>query len=257
MTNSILFKDLTDAPYLPPMLTNLAERKMEEAEKANENPTLIAEGQLFPLNRTTEYEEVEVLLLQAYEMTKILGGDYDVSVAQGLFNLGIVGIWLNKYETKREESKQLIYQIIEKNRPALSVTQAVTLHACAQFLMRFGTKYTEVQSLLNESLSSLRKLLGVYNSHIATCLTDLGTNYMVTGDYSLAESLFSEALEITQAICGSLHPSIAHNQCKLASVYKEQGKLTEAKLLYQKTLDSFRKRLGDDHPVIAHALANL
>jgi CHAT domain-containing protein len=91
-----------------------------------------------------------------------------------------------------------------------------------------GGKYAEAESMLNQSLEILSKVLGKDHSRVGTILQSLASLYSHTGKYAEAETLLKRSLEINERVFGKDHPEVARNNINLALLYAEMSRHHES-----------------------------
>ncbi len=117
--------------------------------------------------------------------------------------------------------------------------------------------FGEAATLLAESLSIRRKLLGDEHPDIANSLNNLAVVLQNQGKYDEAEPLFREAILIFRKVHGDEHPTVAAGLTNLAILLKEQGDDAQAEPLLREAVSMRRRLLGDRHPDVAYSLLPL
>src|SRR6185295_9697592 len=92
---------------------------------------------------------------------------------------------------------------------------------------------------------------------VAVALNNLGSLYLLRGDYARAEPFYMRALAITAKRFGPEHPDVARSINNLAALYAAKGDYVRAEQGYLRALAIREKVLGPDHPSVAVSLTNL
>ena len=129
----------------------------------------------------------------------------------------------------------------------------------AQYLQAVAN-YSQVESLLKQSLSILEKSSGAKHPHTAAVLYELARLYQTQGRYAEVEPLLNRSLAILKKRVNKRHPYTSTVLHQLACLYQEQGRYDEAEPLLKRSLAMDEKTVGVDHPSISatlHELARL
>ncbi|MCH8252179.1 MAG: serine/threonine protein kinase [Planctomycetes bacterium] len=136
------------------------------------------------------------------------------------------------------------------------IVRAGLMQTMGVAFMNLGV-YDRAETLLQETLTIVRRELGPVHHHITTALIDLALVRTKTGDYESAEALEREALTMLRSIYGETHEAIAQCFNNLGTLLHRTGKLDEAEPLLRDALDMRKELLGDDDPKTATTRNNL
>ena len=136
------------------------------------------------------------------------------------------------------------------------VTRAALMHTMGVAYMNLGV-YDRAETLLQETLTIVRRELGPVHRDIAIGLIELAVLRAKTGDDESAETLSREALAMRRAIFTEPHKEIAQCMSNLGKLLHQKGKLEEAEPLLREALRTRKTLLGDDHPDTANTRNNL
>ena len=117
--------------------------------------------------------------------------------------------------------------------------------------------YAEARPLLEQALSTQRRLLGEDGPETLATANDLANVYWYEEKYPQAEPLYREVLERRSRVLGSDHPDTLKVSFDLASLYLMQKRWPEFEPLARDTLAKQRRAFGNDHPDTLSSLHNL
>lgn len=124
----------------------------------------------------------------------------------------------------------------------------------AQMLSVMGRTYQRLgepdkaRPLLEEALSTRRRVLGPEHAEVAESLNDLGVLLREKGDTAAAEPLLVEALATRRKVLGREHREVAETLVELGRLYSDRGTDQRAEPLLREALAIRRKVLGEqDH----------
>ncbi len=133
---------------------------------------------------------------------------------------------------------------VEKELAGQPELKAEMLSVMGRTYQRLGEP-EKARPLLEEALSTRRRVLGPENAQVAESANDLGVLLRGTGDMAAAEPLLVEALAMRQKVLGPEHAAVAETLVELGRVYSDQGSDQRAEPLFRDALAIRRKALGD------------
>ena len=93
---------------------------------------------------------------------------------------------------------------------------------------------------------------------IAQTLHNIGENYLVQQQISIASEYFENALKMKRSVLGNVnHASIATTLTAIGKICAKRGDLEKALELYRQAYEMKKLTLSPDHPSIADSLNNL
>jgi tetratricopeptide (TPR) repeat protein len=125
--------------------------------------------------------------------------------------------------------------------------KAEMLSVMGRTYQRLG-EFDKARPLLEEALSTRRRLLGSRNADVADSLNDLGVLLREKGDAAAAEPLLVEALATRKEVLGLEHRDVAVTLVELGRLYSDRGSESDrrAEPLFREALAIRRKALGDE-----------
>lgn len=141
------------------------------------------------------------------------------------------------------EAGKQFERVVELYRQAFGDKNPKTLKA-----MMLAGKYTGSESLLNQTLDAMRRVLGSEHPDTLTCAGELAKLYAVEGNVARAEALAIQILQIRRRVLGPERPDTLDSMRGVAWLYNEQGKYKQAEALYSQALEIGRRAMGPEHP---------
>lgn len=185
------------------------------------------------------YELVENLYLECWDILKLHGGESDPNAATMLNNLGLLYQTQEEYEKAEKVffiSKEIRENILGKEHPEYF-----------QSLNNLGLLYTlsgnykDAEIYLLKALAGREQLHGKSHPEYAVSSTNLASLYRSTGDHKKLYPLLIETLDRWTAIVGKEHPHCAGTLTSLASLAVENKEFEKALDYCFKALDANTK----------------
>jgi eukaryotic-like serine/threonine-protein kinase len=117
--------------------------------------------------------------------------------------------------------------------------------------------YDQAIPLLEEALSTRRKLLGEDNLDVATTMDRLGSVRWRIGEYDKAQPLLERSLAIREKLLSPDDLVVAASMHSLGNLYWSEGQYDKAQALIEGALAIRGKRLGPDDPAVATTVNSL
>jgi len=117
--------------------------------------------------------------------------------------------------------------------------------------------YDQAEPLLEESLSTRRRLYGEKNPETAASLLSIGRLHYARGEYERAESFCRQALELNRELLGKESPEVARSMNLLATVLTARKDYSAAELMFRQVIDLRRKLQGNQHADVLTNLSSL
>ena len=114
-------------------------------------------------------------------------------------------------------------------------------------------QYSEAESLLRQSETIYREVLGDSNSSLGPTRMELGRLYFMQGSYGKAEEEYRKALEHLQPYFPREHPLTLTTLASLGLSMTRTGKPSEAEAYLREALEIRRKVLPPGDPLIFNA----
>jgi tetratricopeptide (TPR) repeat protein len=124
-------------------------------------------------------------------------------------------------------------------------------------LLYTSGEYERSASLMLQSITMKRVLLGNKHPEIAISLNNLAMLMQDKGNLPAADSLFRQALQMHRDLEGNVHPDVANTLNNLAFVLHDEGKVREALSTKREALQIYQKLFPGDHPETAATLNTL
>lgn len=202
-----------------------------------------------------QYPQAIPLGREAIAKRRMLPGNHEVEIAQGMSHLGeVLGLAGTYEEAARNLTSALAVQrrVLGNWNPDV----ADTLSALAD-VKSFDGKYAAGQPLIEEALRIRRRLYGELNTSVASSLGDLGVNYGERGDFRQAETYLRQSLELQRKLHPVAHPDLDEAMSNLAWALESLDRFKEAEALLRESLAMKRKLFREPHPLLAAGLNNL
>jgi tetratricopeptide (TPR) repeat protein len=129
-------------------------------------------------------------------------------------------------------------------------------HHLSLLLQRQG-KLHEAEWMLQLTLTSEERALGLNHKLTLETLNDLGHLYSRQGKLDEAEQMLERALSGREEELGPNHKSTLITVIGIGALYINQGKLDKAEEMHQRALTSCEKALGPDHRLTLQTINNL
>jgi len=140
------------------------------------------------------------------------------------------------------EAGKQFERVAELYRRALGDKNPKTLKA-----MMLAGKFTGSESLLNQTLDALGRVLGSEHPETLACAVELAKLYAVEGNVARAEALAVQILQIRRRVLGPEHPDTLDSMRQVAWLHNEQGKYKQAEALYSQAVEIGRRAMGPEH----------
>jgi CHAT domain-containing protein len=114
-------------------------------------------------------------------------------------------------------------------------------------------KNDQVESLLNKSAATYKKIVTEENPYYAKVITDLGTFYRMNARYSEAEPVLVKALGIRERTLGSTHPDYIRTKEELALLYWKMGSTDKAYEHYKPVMEQTIAFINNYFPPMSEA----
>jgi eukaryotic-like serine/threonine-protein kinase len=145
---------------------------------------------------------------------------------------------------------------IQKELKGQPEVKAEMLSVIGRTYQRLG-EADKARPLLEEALSTRRRVLGPVNAEVAESLNDLGVLLHEKGDMAAAEPLLVEALATRRKVLGPEHEDVAVTLVELGRIFSDQGNDQRAEPLFREALAIRRKALGDEDHETATSMNEL
>ena len=145
---------------------------------------------------------------------------------------------------------------IHKEMAGQPEVQAEMLSVVGRTYQRLGEP-GKARPLLEEALSTRRRVLGSRHEDTAESLNDMGVLLCDTGDTAAAEPLLVEALATRRSVLGPEHRSVAETLVELGRLYSDRGDYRKAEPLLREALAIRRKALGEEDHETATSMNEL
>ena len=190
-------------------------------------------------------EDMFLEAIKIYEGT--IGKDH-LLYASGLNNLGLLYQDMGKFEEAIELHDKAL-KILEKiGKEKNILTFATSLNNLASAYSYSPLENTEIiSSLSKKALKIYEEVLGKNNSAYASVLNNLGSHYLLTGEYEEAKTIFTEALSIIESIYGRDHHHFLMVTSNLGTICERTGKLEEALEYYSQLAERYLKIYDKNH----------
>jgi tetratricopeptide (TPR) repeat protein len=160
-------------------------------------------------------------------------------------------------ERDRNEAIQIMQRAVDMQR-AIWGTIPYPNYAAALndlgLMYRDHGDYAKAESLLRESLTMDRRLLGEKHPELAVDLNNLAVALQGKGDLAAAESTLRQALAMQRELLGDVHPDVAATLNNLALVLSDKGDVRGALDAETQSLDTYRKIFPGDNPDVARIM---
>jgi eukaryotic-like serine/threonine-protein kinase len=117
--------------------------------------------------------------------------------------------------------------------------------------------FDEAESLYEEALTMLERVLDSETSSIASTLSGLAFIHHTRGSSQKAVAQFERALAIQEQLLGPEHPDVAVALSNLGLAHRARRSFDEALRVNESALAIRERVLGPEHPEVAASLANL
>jgi len=120
-----------------------------------------------------------------------------------------------------------------------------------------SARYSQAELLYRQALTIGKEVLGSQHPDIASCLSQLGWNYYLQGDFNKARQNSKQALEIREKVLGPEHPDTASSLNQLGVILRRLGDYTQAEQFYKRALTIYAQTTGLENSEAAFTLQNL
>jgi serine/threonine protein kinase/tetratricopeptide (TPR) repeat protein len=134
--------------------------------------------------------------------------------------------------------------------------QATMMNVIGTVYLSLGL-YDRAEPLLEEALSTRRRLYGEKNSEVAGSLLSIGHLHYARGDYDGAESFCRQALEVNRELLGNESLEVARSMNLLATALHGKGDYPAAESMFRQVIELRRKRQGNQHADVLTNLSSL
>jgi uncharacterized protein HemY len=176
--------------------------------------------------------EAEAALRESMKLSKRLGGDESLMVADASLRLGSVLMQTEEGETLLRESLRLKLRFLPQGHPDIAL---VRVHLGRLLVGR--RNFAEAEVMFQGALEGRRAFCGPVHYAVASSLNDLGRLSMRKGDFVEAEKLLQEAYDMLVQTLGADHASVNDCRTDLGIARQNRGELKEAQALFQESLD--------------------
>lgn len=163
-------------------------------------------------------------------------------------------------EGKYNEAREFAGKAIELNNNIFeggdNLFVAKAKHAFANIRRQEG-QYAEAEKLLNESLSTVKRILGADHLEVADIERDLASLKLDQSQYREAETLFQSASNTVESKTGPDHPKRAELALDLGNLYLREGLYDKAEVQFLKSLKLSKDVLGETSRATARSARKL
>lgn len=163
-------------------------------------------------------------------------------------------------EGKYNEAREFAGKAIELNNRIFeggdNLFVAKAKHAFANIRRQEG-QYAEAEKLLNESLSTVKRILGADHLEVADIERDLASLKLDQSQYREAETLFQSASNTVESKTGPDHPKRAELALDLGNLYLREGLYDKAEVQFLKSLKLSKDVLGETSRATARSARKL
>jgi tetratricopeptide (TPR) repeat protein len=158
------------------------------------------------------------------------------------------------YASRRDRKEITVRGLLDTGAARIRKELADQPEVKAEMLSVMGRTYQRLgeidkaRPLLEEALSTRRRLLGSRNADVADSLNDLGVLLREKGDAAAAEPLLVEALATRKEVLGLEHRDVAVTLVELGRLYSDRGSGSDqqAEPLFREALAIRRRALGGE-----------
>jgi serine/threonine-protein kinase len=167
------------------------------------------------------------------------------------------------YATRHGGSELTVHGLLDAGAVRIQKELAGQPEVKAKMLSVMGRTYQRLgepdkaQPLLEEALSTRRRVLGPENAEVAESLNDLGVLLREKGESAAAEPLLVKALAVRRNVLGREHRDAAETLVELGRLYSDRGSDEKAEPLLREALAIRRKSLGDEDHETATSMNEL
>lgn len=163
-------------------------------------------------------------------------------------------------EGKYNEAREFAGKAIELNNRIFeggdNLFVAKAKHAFANIRRQEG-QYAEAEKLLNESLITVKRILGADHLEVADIERDLASLKLDQSQYREAETLFQSASNTVESKTGPDHPKRAELALDLGNLYLREGLYDKAEVQFLKSLKLSKDVLGETSRATARSARKL
>ncbi|MCP4633404.1 MAG: CHAT domain-containing protein [candidate division Zixibacteria bacterium] len=205
------------------------------------------------LHVNESYEKRIGLFLQALKIREKLQGLNDINVAKTLYKLGETELHrcrfseVIKYYLQSLDIQNLYYD------PGAKKT--ITLRFQIGILYRILCRYSEADSVINETLQNAEAAYGLHKNTLAGILLERAISHSKQARYSDAEKDLKRALDICSRT--ESNNTIGHIHNYYGNIYFYQGKYEQAEQSYKRSLEFLEAAYGPDNRIIGEPLSSL
>lgn len=183
-------------------------------------------------------------------------GDENPLVAEAYVLLATVLADQGKYTEAREFAEKAIQLNNRIFEGGDNLFVAKAKHAFANIRRQEG-QYAEAERLLNESLTTVKRILGDEHLKAADIERDLASVKLDQSQYREAENLFQSAASIVESRTGPDHPERAELARELGNLYLREGLYDKAETQFLKSLKLSKEVLGETSRATASSARQL
>ena len=191
---------------------------------------------------------------------KILGNEH-IHVVRTIHNLGLAYQTLNRMQAAEDhltESARISRQKLPGDpRTATQLVSLAKLHHQLGVQQNDHDRYSQAESLLNESLEILKRTRGLEHPATISTLQILARLFVTTGRFDQAANILEETLPTTQRLHGRIHEGSIVAIQNLGTAYFNQKKYVPAEKFLSKALELRREKSGDNHPSVIKGMNEL
>ena len=201
------------------------------------------------------YDAAEPNLRKALELRRgALGTDHP-SVAESLYNLGVLfrdqGKWIEP-EAPFVEALRIRRRVLSARDPQI----AQSLESVGWVYWNQG-RIADADPLIRDAVERFRDASPANPAAYAMTLSLHGSVLRSKGKLAEAEEACREAASVGSAALPARHPDLARIKSRLAYVLEMQGRGADAEQLHREAVLAFRSTLPAGHPDICRALNRL
>lgn len=248
------------------------------------------------LRKYAIYEKALIVYQRLIEMSIVLYGENDISIATYFNNMGVVyekqGDYTNAldyhgkalairekilgtehhYTADSYNNIGVVYDHLHDNSNALEYhKKALTIYektfgkthlATADSYNNIGSiydnqnNYAKALKYYSKALTIYKKCWGIDDPHTAATYNNLGVVYQKQGNLIKALEYHKKALAIREKTLG-IHPDTADSYNNIAVIYENDGDYPQALVYHKKVLNIYLKIYGEEHPFVAESYVTI
>jgi len=204
----------------------------------------------------SRFEEAEKEIRTIVKTREDSLGDENPLVAEAYVLLADVLADQGKYNEAREFARKAIELNNRIFEGGDNLFVAKAKHSLANIRRQEG-QYPEAESLLNESLNTVKRVLGADHLEVADIERDLASLKLDQSQYREAETLFQSASKTVESKTGPDHPKRAELASDLGNLYLREGLYDKAETQLLKSLKLSKEVLGENSRATASSARQL